>query len=62
MDQSVLITVCERLAKLETMIVELVKWRDWMVLFWITTLAGLGVSIFKLLLIDRRLKNGGGKK
>lgn len=44
------------------MIAELVKWRDWMVLFWITTLAGLGVSIFKLLLIDRRLKNGGGGK
>ncbi len=61
-DTSMLIKVCERLSVLETMVAELVRWREWMVLFWITTLGGLGVSIVKLLLIDKRLKNGGEKK
>ena len=61
MDPTAYVAICERLAKVETMIIELVRWREWMVIFWLTTMGGLTVSVIKLLLIDRRLKNNGGR-
>ena len=62
MDPSIWIAICERVAKLEVGMIELFKWRDWMIGLLLVLVGGWLASFIKLQAIHRTIKNNGEKK